>query len=67
VVPVMQSAEGSVQAKPMYMLKHLYFTRNPTVTSVNGRAFKSGSLQLRVLRFGFFQNEDIGVGVFPER
>jgi hypothetical protein len=25
------------------------------------------SLQLRVLRFGFLQNGDVGVGVFPER
>src|ERR1035441_8738867 len=25
------------------------------------------SLQLRVLRFGFFQDGDIGIGVFPER
>src|SRR5258708_36946423 len=25
-----------------------------------------GLLQLRVLRFGFFQDEDVGVGVFPE-
>ena len=26
-----------------------------------------GSLQLRVVRFGFFQDGDIGVSVFPER
>ena len=29
--------------------------------------FQQGLLQLRILRLGFFQNRDVGVGVFPER
>jgi hypothetical protein len=33
------------------------------VRYVNARA----SLQLRVLRRGFLQDKDVGVGVFPER
>jgi hypothetical protein len=28
---------------------------------------KTASLQLRVLHFGFFQDGDVGIGVFPQR
>src|ERR1017187_266235 len=43
------------------------------VTSIIGKQLKGDEglsptlLQLRVLRLGFFQDGDVGVGVFPER
>ena len=33
----------------------------------NSNKSQSESLQLRVLGFGFFQNGDVGIGVFPQR
>jgi len=42
-----------------------YRLRSCNRTSTPAVQFRS--LHLRVLRFGFFQDGDVGVGVFPER
>jgi hypothetical protein len=41
-------------------------TVTPTTLDRLTKPSQEASLQLRVLRLGFFQDGDVGVGVFPE-